>query len=102
VDEGQTKPRLSYNGTSSNATVDVVPLTSGSGNVKGFQCSQDSGVYVTRLHFYVDGGAAQDIDPGLALFHTSPDGTVYYTDMVPISRRARGLVASTVVSWGLD
>jgi len=114
VDEGQTKPRLSSNGVNSaNTTVDVIPLTSGSGNIKGFQCSH-GGLLISRLHFYVDGGAAQTLDPGQALFHTSPDGTVYYTDMVPMNIRfgssirvalQRGSGTGNVycaVSWALD
>ncbi len=114
VDEGQTKPRLSSNNVSSNTTVDVIPLTSGSGNIKGFQCSQDAVILSTRLHFYVDGGAAQTLDFAQALYHTSPDGTVYYSDMVPMNIRfgssirvalqkisGTGFINCTV-SWGLD
>lgn len=115
VDEGQTKPRLNSNGVSTNITDDVIPLTSGSGNIKGFQCSHNtSSALNTRLHFYVDGGAAQTLDPGQVLFHVSSDGSGYYSDMVPMNIRFGSSIRVTVqklsgtgtvwcvVSWGLD
>jgi hypothetical protein len=114
VDEGQTKPRLNSNGLNTNTTVDVVPLTSGSGNIKGFQCSESNSIFTTRLHFYVDGGAAQTLDFAQALYHSSPDGSAYYTDMIPMNIRfgssirvalqkvsGTGYVNCTV-SWALD
>jgi hypothetical protein len=114
VDEGQTKPRLSVNGVGTNTTVDVIPLTSGSGNIKGFQCMTEH--YLTaRLHFYVDGGAAQTLDPGLLIFHANPDGTTSYSDVIPMNVRFGSSIKVTlqktststgtiwcVVSWGLD
>ena len=113
VDEGQTKPRLSSNGVNTNTTVDVIALTSGSGNLKGFQCGNEN-LVSARLHFYVDGGAAQTLDPGAALFHGDGSGTYYYTDMVPMNIRFASSIRVTlqkvsgtgsvncVVSWGLD
>ena len=113
VDDGQTKPRLDSNGINTNTTVDVIPLTNGSGNIKGFQCSE-AGFLNTKLHFYVDGGAAQTVDFSAALFYSSPDGTTFFTDMIPMNIRfgssirvalqksAGTGVVSCVVSWALD
>jgi hypothetical protein len=115
VDEGQTKPRLNSNGVNTNTTVDVIPLTSGSGNIKGFQCSENSGFPLTTwLHFYVDGGAAQTLDPEQVLFNISSDGTYQWSDMVPMNIRFASSIRVTLqksfgtgniwcaVSWGLD
>lgn len=113
VDEGQTKPRLTSRSVSTNTIVDVIPLTSGSGNIKGFQCSH-SGSFATQLNFYVDGGAAQIIDVSQALFYISADGATSYSDMVPMNIRFQSSIKVTlgktagtgtaycVVSWGLD
>ena len=113
VDDGQTRPRLDSNSVNTNTTVDVIPLTNGSGNIKGFQCSE-VGFLNTTLHFYVDGGAAQTVDFSAALFYTSPDGTTFFSDMVPMNIRfgssirvalqklsGTGIV-HCVVSWALD
>lgn len=111
VDEGQTKPRLNANALNTNTTVDVIPLTSGSGNIKGFQCTEQ-GSLNTSLHFYVDGGGVQTLDPELVLFNT--DGTSAWSDMVPMNIRFESSIRVTlqkssgtgyvncVVSWGLD
>jgi hypothetical protein len=113
VDEGQTKPRLNSAGVNSNTTVDVIPLTSGSGNIKGFQCTE-GGFLNTSLHFYVDGGAAQTLDPEQVLFNISPDGTYYWSDMVPMNIRFGSSIrvalqkssgsgsVTCAVSWALD
>lgn len=113
VDDGQTKPRLSDGSTSSNTTVDVIPLTNGSGNIKGFQCSE-GGFLSTRLQFYVDGAAAQTVDFSEAIFYESPDGTTFFTDMVPMNIRFGSSIKVSlqkisgtgtvrcVVSWALD
>ena len=113
VDEGQTKPRLTSRSVSANTIVDVIPLTSGSGNIKGFQCSH-YGFFGSQLTFYVDGGAGQILNPGEVLFHGSPDGTTSYSDMVPMNIRFQSSIRVTlgktagtgtaycVVSWGLD
>jgi hypothetical protein len=114
VDEGLTRPRLDSGSVSTNATVDVVPLTSGSGNIKGFQCLQSTTLFSTRLHFYVDGGAAQTIDFNQALYHPSPDDSYVYSDMIPTNIRFGSSIRVTLqkssgtgyvkctVSWGLD
>ena len=113
VDDGQTKPRLNSALVVSNATADVIPLTNGSGNIKGFQCSE-FGSLNTRLHFYVDGAAVQTLDFSAALLYTSPDGTTFLSDMVPMNIRFGSSIRVTlqksagtgnvncVVSWALD
>ena len=114
VDEGQTQPRLNSSSVSNNATVDVIPLTSGSGNIKGFQCLQSATLFNTRLHFYVDGGAAQTIDFNPVLLNISSDDSYSYSDMVPTNIRFGSSIRVTLqkisgtgsvkcaVSWGLD
>jgi hypothetical protein len=119
VDEGQTKPRLN-NGTvaSSNTAVDIIPLTNGSGNIKGVQCllSPGTGFFPNlRIHFYVDGAAAETINPADAIYLTDASGDLY-TDVIPMNirfgtsirvnlqRLASGGTGGVqcVVSWGLD
>ncbi|HEX6899324.1 MAG TPA: hypothetical protein VF789_06400 [Thermoanaerobaculia bacterium] len=117
VDEGQTKPRLSSQSVGpTNTTVDVIPLTSGSGNIKGFQCQAAPGSTfypVASLHFYVDGGAAQTLDPGLVLIQEDAYGNLF-SDVIPMNIRfgssirvalqktgGQGAI-SCLVSWGLD
>jgi hypothetical protein len=115
VDEGQTKPRLNSNETDSNTTVDIIPLTSGSGNIKGFQCKKFPGDVIagTRLHFYVDGGAAQTIDPGGIIRLVDGNGD-HYSASFPLNIRFASSIRVTLqktfgtgtiwcaVSWGLD
>ena len=115
VDEGQTKPRLNAQGVQTNTTADVIPLTSGSGNIKGFQCMTSPGTLfpTARLHFYVDGGAAQTIDPGPVMNLPDANGD-YHSATFPMNIRFESSIKVTVqrvsgtgsiwcaVSWGLD
>lgn len=113
VDEGQTKPRLSTQFVGTQTTLDLIPLTSGSGNIKGFQCTSTAPL-TTRLHFYVDGGVAQTIDPGLVLIFSDADGGLY-SSVIPMNIRFESSIKVTlqkssltsgsircVVSWALD
>jgi len=64
IDEGQTRPRLSSASIfSPNTTVDLVPLTNGSGNLKGIHCIFDSASSnrLQQVDIFVDGGAAQSL-----------------------------------------
>jgi hypothetical protein len=117
VDEGQTKPRLNANWVNTNTTVDVIPLTSGSGNIKGFVCrvSPPAPGYaypVAKLHFYVDGGAAQTIDPmlvpgidseGIVTLQTVPMN-VRFESSIRVTLQKTGGYGDIycAVSWGLD
>lgn len=118
VDDGQTRPRLSSGGLNAPSTsVDIIPLTSGSGNVKGFKCIQTpgTGFFPTlRLHFYVDGGAAQSLDLWAAVYHADANGDLV-TEVpmnvrfgssirVNLQRYSGGGSGAVVcaVSWGLD
>jgi len=113
VDEGQTKPRLNTQSVGTQTTLDLIPLTSGSGNIKGFQCTTTA-VLTTRLHFYVDGGVAQTLDPGLVLIFSDANGG-RYSSVIPMNIRFESSIRVTlqknslasgsvgcVVSWGLD
>jgi hypothetical protein len=116
VDEGQTQPRLSSNEMYfANQTEDLIPLTSGSGNIKGVLCkSASSGILRnSRLIFYVDGIPAQTI-----FFDEYPfsfdNGSNYSTGTIPMNIRfessirvvmQRTSASSTYIcmaSWGLD
>ncbi|HEV2851182.1 MAG TPA: hypothetical protein VHC97_00105 [Thermoanaerobaculia bacterium] len=113
VDEGQTKPRLSTQSVGTNTTVDLIPVTSGSGNIKGFQCTTTAPL-TARLHFYVDGATAQTIDPGLVLIYSSADGAlssavipmnIRFQSSIRVALQKNSLSAGSiwcVVSWGLD
>jgi hypothetical protein len=113
VDDGQTKPRLSAQSVATNTTVDIIPLTSGSGNIKGFQCTTTAPM-TTRLHFYVDGAPAQTLDPGLVLIYVNADGSsssavipmnVRFQSSIRVALQKSSLSAGSVwclVTWGLD
>jgi hypothetical protein len=113
VDEGQTKPRLNTQSVSAQTTLDLIPLTSGSGNIKGFQCTSTTSL-TTRLHFYLDGGAAQTLDPGLVLLFSDAAGGLYssvipmnlrFESSIKVALQKSSLASGTircVVSWGLD
>jgi hypothetical protein len=65
VDNGQTHPRLNRATiTSPNTTVDLVPSTSGAGNLKGINCIFDAGAWFRDqpIEILVDGGSSQVID----------------------------------------
>ncbi|HEX5719690.1 MAG TPA: hypothetical protein VF179_26275 [Thermoanaerobaculia bacterium] len=115
VDEGQTRPRLDTNTVLLTATpVDIIPLTSDSGNIKGYQCSK-VGISTAnvRLHFYVDGGTAQTINPASAIWQPDPNGDLH-TAVLPTNIRFETSIkvslqklsgtggATCMVSWGLD
>lgn len=115
VDEGQTQPRLNSHAVNFTTTpVDIIPLTSGSGNIKGYQCYQHaSSTALVRLHFYVDGGAAQTINPSSMIWQPDPNGDFYtavlptnirFTTSIKVSlQKLQGSGSVTcLVSWGLD
>lgn len=116
VDDGQTRPRLNYGSLYSPGTSnDIVPTTSGSGNVKGVQCRFEITSEVF-LKLYVDGGAAQSItlDPTNFPFDSNTDS---FTGWIPLNTgfsssirvqmsRAGSPVSdgttNCAVSWALD
>lgn len=116
VDDGQAQPRLDDGMVNlSTTSFDIIPLTSGSGNVKGLQCLvPGTSNHALRLHFFVDGGAAQTIDPRDAVFHTDANGDRFTA--VPLNVRFETSIRVNLqkisgssptteecaVSWGLD
>jgi hypothetical protein len=120
VDDGQTRPRFNRADLSSSSTsADIIPLTSGSGNVKGFQCEWDTGVIPNKLQisFYVDGGSAQSTSPWLFPVQTDTyGGGPSTTAFIPMNVRFGSSIrakldrlslsgtglSGCVVSWGLD
>ena len=113
VDDGQTKPRLSSQSVATTTTLDLIPLTNGSGNIKGFQCVTTAPI-TGRLHFYVDGASAQTLDPGLVLIYSTADGgassavipmNVRFQSSIRVALQKNSLSAGSiwcVVTWGLD
>jgi hypothetical protein len=118
IDEGQTRPRLSSASIfSPNTTVDLVPLTNGSGNLKGIHCIFDSS-RTQQVDILVDGGAAQSIvifggDFPQESFGTGRFGTgfipmnVRFESSLRIQLRRFGSPAvsylvTCVASWALD
>ena len=78
VDDGQTRPRLSRAFIfSPSTTVDLIPLTSGSGNVKGIHCMFDATAAnrSQAVDIFVDGGAAQTILIDSDVFPQESSGT---------------------------
>jgi len=121
ADDGQTQPKVNSNSNNSVGTAtDLIPLTNGSGNVKGIQClllmdvwSQNSSA---SIKFYVNGGAAQTvvISPIYATA-ADPNNTTQSTGWVPFNVRFTSSIRVTIqkassdgngmicaASWGLD
>jgi hypothetical protein len=119
ADDGQTRPKLSSGGMSwaygSSLVLDIVPLTSGSGNVKGFFCSSINGaLWASSLQIYVDGGSAQTLNLADAPTLHDTDGMTFYTGWIPLNVRFGASIKvrltragssdqiSCSVSWALD
>lgn len=120
VDEGQTRPRFNRADlVSPNTSADIIPLTSGSGNVKGFQCEWGTAVIPNKLQisFYVDGGLAQSTSLWLFPIQTDTYGSgLATTAFIPMNVRFESSIrarlersslsgsgsSACVVSWGLD
>jgi len=105
ADDGQTQPRLSFGSTHwANDYFEIIPTTSGAGNVKGLQCTVNS-VGVT-VKMYVNGGAAQTLT-----IDGSTNGWIPFNVRFTSSIRVRMERAAWPttndeavcgVSWGLD
>jgi hypothetical protein len=121
IDEGQTRPRLSSATiTSPSTTVNLVPLTSGSGNLKGIHCifAATASNRIQPVSIYVDGGSAQTLNIEAFDFPQESDGTGRtFTGFIPMNVRfgtslqiqlTRGSSPNTnfdvtcVASWALD
>jgi hypothetical protein len=116
VDDGQTRPRLSYNNLGSpNSSIDIIGTTNGSGNVKGVYCQFTVSVPVV-INFYVDGGAAQSITLFSGYFPVD-DNLNGFTGWIPYNVRFSSSIrvqmqramspviygdTGCLVSWALD
>ncbi len=121
TDDGNTQPKVNMNATNSSSTpVDVVPLTSGVGNVKGVSCSllESGGSFPgARVKVTINGGTTQQVD----LYEFQPPyddgaGTIKaYTGWVPFNLRFTSSIRVQIqktsgaggsidcaVSWALD
>lgn len=91
VDEGQARPRLSESVISfPNSTVSLVPLTGGSGNLKGVACIFASGAnYQNQLvDIFVDGGSAQTLSIDAVFYPSESDGAGRtFTGFIPMNVR---------------
>lgn len=118
VDDGQTHPKLSSAAltylSGSTLSTDIVPLTSGSGNVKGFFCwSSNVTMWGSNIQIYVNGGSAQTLNLG-DVPALQDAGMNYYIGWVPLNVRfgtsikvvmtRSGIYDSLTcsVSWALD
>jgi hypothetical protein len=116
VDEGQTRPKLSSGIVLNSATAaDVIPLTSGAGNVKAFACWSNSTTSLSNatIQIYVDGGSAQTLALSNAISTVDSTQTIYYTGYIPMNVRFGTSIKVRMtanawsetfcsVSWGLD
>lgn len=116
ADEGQSQPKLNKQILAfANLSRDLVPLTSGSGNVKGIICSSSSYAVLAgaQIHFYVDGSSARTLS--LTDYPVLVGGDLSCnTGMIPMNVRFEtsiriGIQRSStsdgltcVASWGLD
>jgi hypothetical protein len=91
IDEGQTRPRLSRASiTSPSTTVNLVPFTSGSGNLKGIHCifAATAAGQIQPVSIYVDGGSAQTLNIDATSFPQESDGTGRaFTGFIPMNVR---------------
>lgn len=119
ADDGQTRPRLSTATiTSPSTTVDLIPSTSGSGNLKGIHCIFDSTATnrTQQVNIYVNGGTAQSLIVDATSFPQDNTGRPYTTFIpmnvrfttslqVQLTRTASPGVSydvTCVASWALD
>jgi hypothetical protein len=119
VDDGQTRPKLNSAGLSwlsgSTLSADIVPLTSGSGNVKGVSCLSDDNTELatSSVQIYVNGGSAQNLNLSDAII-LQDNALNYYTGYIPLNVRFGTSIKVTMmrpssaasltcsVSWALD
>lgn len=106
------QPRLSYADPSGTQTVDLVPTTNGSGNVKGIQCTSSDWGYSPTLtvKITVNGGTVQNLTVD---FNYLPG---YNTGFIPMNVRFSSSIriqvqggytwsghsGTCVASWALD
>lgn len=112
ADDGQTQPRFSNSNLNSpNTSTDIIATTNGSGNVKGVNCNNALGTFLS-ISFYVNGGSAQTI-----AIYNSPLGSNGETGWVPLNIRFTSSIRVSMsrplspavygdtpcaVSWALD
>jgi hypothetical protein len=91
IDEGQTRPRLSSASiTSPSTTVNLIPFTSGSGNLKGIHCifAATASNRIQPVSIYVDGGSAQTLNIDAFSYPQESDGTGRtFTGFIPMNVR---------------
>ncbi|MEO6192199.1 MAG: hypothetical protein ABIS20_04270 [Thermoanaerobaculia bacterium] len=91
IDEGQTRPRLSRASiTSPSTTVNLIPFTSGSGNLKGIHCifAATATNRIQPVSIYVDGGSAQTLNLEAPDYPQESDGTGRsFTGFIPMNVR---------------
>ena len=81
-DDGQTQPRLSIGSTMyANDYSEIIPTTSGAGNVKGLRCVN---AVTVSVKMYVNGGAAQTLT-----IDASTDGWIPFNVRFTSSIRVR-------------
>jgi hypothetical protein len=121
ADDGQTRPRLSEATiTFPNTTVDLIPSTSGSGNLKGIHCIFDasSSFRFQTINIFVNGGSAQALSIDASSFPQESDGSgrtatgfipmnVRFTTSIQVqltraSSPAVNYNVTCVASWALD
>jgi len=115
ADDGQTQPKLNTTTIGSGVSgSDIVPQTSGAGNVKGVNCMSISSLelYYSSVSIYVNGGSAQTLALANAQYMQDSSST-YYTGYIPLNVRFTSSIkvrltgsgsgfVSCSVSWGLD
>ena len=121
VDQGQSQPRLSESVIGfPSSTVSLVPLTSGSGNLKGIACIFDSDSHFRNqlVDIFVDGGSAQTLSIDAVFYPVESDGSGRtFTGYIPMNVRFESSLkvqlrrssspnvyyeADCSASWGLD
>jgi hypothetical protein len=91
IDEGQSRPRLSESVIAShNSTINLIPLTSGSGNLKGIACifTADARFQNQLVDIFVDGGSAQTLSIDAVFYPAESDGSGRtFTGYIPMNVR---------------
>lgn len=117
IDEGQTFPKLSKASlTSTEYSDDLIPVTNGSGNVKGIACEASSNSVLgnVQVHFYVDGSSARTVTLGSGYPLWLDSSSRYNTGIIPMNIRFESSIrigiqrssfsseVSCMASWALD
>src|SRR6266498_4173294 len=101
ADDGNTQPKLDTGGVYyPNDYRDIIPTTSGAGNIKGIRCTQSSPIY---LEITINGGTVQTLYPDASENGWIPMNLRFTSSIkVRVENGNYYNPGSCTVSWGVD